>query len=598
MYILGLNFSHNGSAALIKNKKLVGFIATERLTRNKCDRGVNKKVIKYLLDKEGIKFKDVNLIAVVNWFFDRDNENNELFDKSADGFAITTDNGIEYSIEDYVQFHQDQNQLAQGFFTFHIGDLSKPCMLVDHHFAHCAYAWYMSPFDDAMCFSLDVNDNMGTNHAVYYFNEKDKFYRAIRRGGDFNVGGFYSSVCDYLGFYPSLTDAGKVMALAAYGAPKKYSDIVWPKVVQMGDLYHGDQFMHLMGKHKIKKIPNSRGYFPQLKGEGGKPDKYWLKKSDWEDDLHKNIAADTQYILEQSVKSMLHKLLREQKITQNICLAGGTFLNCAMNGNMEKEFSYHNFFAAPACGDDGLTIGAGLFVADNMKINKKKELHQSTAGKRHIHSTREIFEGGKIYSAGEIYDAIKNTKLQRASPDKERFNKRIVAKLKDDKVVGLFTGGSEIGPRALCHRSILASASNPEMKDILNKKVKHREEFRPFGPVVLEDEADMYFDLIRSEYPFMLFNLKCLIPDEIPSGIHVDNTARIQTANEKDNPVIFGILTELYKQTKKSVLINTSFNVQGEPIVETPEDALNCFKKTKIDVVAFTAGDKYYLVEK
>ena len=601
MYTLGLNFSHSGSVALVKDGRLVGYIATERLTRKKFERGVNKAAIKYVLDKEGIKLKDVSLAAVVSWFFDRDSEGKELFDKNKEGFSITNDQGIEYSLQDYIQFYQNSSMVAQGFFTLHIGDQSLPCMHVDHHFSHCCYAYYMSPFEDCLAMSLDVNDTMGNSHSVYYFNDNEKIFRPLRRGGDFAVGAFYSMVCDYLGFYPSLSDAGKIMALAAYGKTdsRALENCCWPIVNRIGDIYHGDQIMHLLTSMGIRRIPEIRTFYPQLKGEGGKADPFWLDKKSWNSDLSKNIAASAQKVLEYSVFNFISSLKKSNPEQDNLVMSGGTFLNCVMNGWLNEEAQrsqlFKNMFIAPASGDEGLSIGAAMFLSDRLKSNKKKEIVVNTNRPKVYHSIQEVIEGGKTYSEIEIKEAIKEQRLSSTKLEDQGLV-YVVDLLRKGKIVAWFQGGSEIGPRALCHRSILADARDPEMKNKLNK-IKLREEFRPVAPVVLKEEAISWFEIEEDkDYPFMLFSVKCNKSEDVPSALHIDESARIQTVSIEDNKLIWALLQIWDKATAVPMLINTSFNDSGMPIVESPSDALKCFASTEIDALFFV--DHSLIVEK
>jgi carbamoyltransferase len=588
MIVLGIGCGHDGSVCLVDNGKMVGFIATERITRFKKERGVTKKAIKYILDKHDVKLADVDLVAVTNWFWDRAPDGYELWDKSKEGFSITKQNGVNYEIADYQHFNNASN-VAHGVFTFHIGDQEKPCMLVDHHFAHAASAFYLSPFDKAVTLTVDFSDNMGNGHSVYYFDDIEKYFRPLRKGGDFALGSFYGSICDYLGFYPSLTDAGKVMALAAYGEVNEEiaAGIEWPHNVRMGDLFHGDQFMKLLTRMGVEHIPEQRAYFPQLRKEGGKPDKHWLKKEDWKKSPNKDIAANAQWILELSLQNMVDRIRHDVQQTNNICLAGGTTLNCVANGKLLNGFANMNVFVPPAPGDDGLSIGAAFFISDMLQKNKKTGEIKTRSMKvpKSSHTVVESFEGGMRYSDDDVLSSIKEV---RSKVDYEKVDDvAIVAAqaISDNKIVGWFQGGSELGPRALGHRSILANATNPDMKDILNEKVKHREEFRPFAPMVLKEKAHLWFDLPKGvESPFMLFSVACKKPDKIPSGVHIDDTSRVQTLG-KENCLIYDVVKEFNRLTKVPVIINTSFNDQGEPIVETPENAIKCFLGTEIDVL-------------
>ena len=587
IYILGLNCGHDGSVSLVKNGKLVSFIATERVTRSKKQRGVDKRTIKYILSKENIRLKDISMAAVTNWFWDRDAEGNELWDKTKEDFSIVNENGVDYTFEDWQMFYQNNGMVAQGVFSLQIGEQEVPCVLVDHHFSHSASSFYLSPFKDAVSLSVDFADNMSTSHSVYYFNHSDKSYRVIRRGGDFDIGSFYGSMCDYLGFYPSLTDAGKVMALSAFG--KVNMDIVdglsWPDVKRMGQLFHGDQYNTLLYRHGVKKIPASRVLYPQLKGEGGTADISWLNKNDWNKPKNKNIAADVQYILEQSMVNMVKEITSNIKNTKNICLSGGTILNCVCNGILQKQFPEYNFFIPPAPGDDGLAIGSALFISQQLNISDNQIIFDYTSKPKKNHSLLESFEGGKRYDDQEIEISIKDHKLKYNKLSKLDMAKRVAQDISEGKIVAYFEGGSEIGPRALGHRSILADARNKDMKDKLNKNVKHREGFRPFAPMVLQEKVHEWFDVEEGyESPFMLFSHKSIRGSDIPSGVHVDDSGRLQTISE-DNGRIYDIIKSFEEITDVPVIINTSFNDKGEPIVETPEDAVKCFVGTDIDVL-------------
>jgi carbamoyltransferase len=587
IYILGLNCGHDGSVALVKNGKLVSFIATERISRNKKQRGVDKRTIKYILSKENIRLKDVSMVAVTNWFWDRDGEGNELWDKTKEDFSIVNENGVDYTFEDWQGFYQNGGMVAQGVFSLQIGDQEAPCVLVDHHFAHSSSSFYLSPFKDALSLSVDFADNMSTSHSVYYFNHSERSYRVIRRGGDFDIGSFYGSMCDYLGFYPSLTDAGKVMALSAYGEINK--DIVegleWPNVKRIGQLFHGDQYNTLLYRHGVKKIPLNRVLYPQLKGEGGNVDDNWLRNKDWNKKNNKNIAADVQHILQESMLNMMEEMISNVRNTKNICLSGGTVLNCVCNGFLQKTYPDYKFFIPPAPGDDGLAIGSALFISQQLSVTEEGYVFDYTSKPKKKHSLLESFEGGKRYDDQEIEIAIKNQKLSFEKMSNDDISTKVAKDISEGKIVAYFEGGSEIGPRALGHRSILADARNKDMKDKLNKNVKHREEFRPFAPMVLQDKVHEWFDVEEGyESPFMLFSHKSIKGSDIPSGVHIDDSGRLQTIT-KDNGRIYDIIKSFDDITGVPVIINTSFNDKGEPIVETPEDAVKCFVGTDIDVL-------------
>ena len=264
-WVLGLSFGHNSSISLVKNRKLIAHIDSERLSRKKADRNVTKKAIKYVLDSANIKLENIAYCTICNWYSDRGLDGAELFDKSKEGFNLSYENGTSLSQEEYIRLH-NSGTVSNGVFYLHIGNQKIPVFICDHHFSHCCSAFYLSPYEDAICVSVDFSDNTGTNHSVYYMNDKEKIFRPLRRGGDFGIGSFYGCIVDFLGFAPSLIGAGKVMALAAYGeqllADKVDHELIenlsWPDVVKMGDIFHGDQYLHLLTRLGVKNIPDRR----------------------------------------------------------------------------------------------------------------------------------------------------------------------------------------------------------------------------------------------------------------------------------------------------------------------------------------------------
>jgi carbamoyltransferase len=263
-------------------------------------------------------------------------------------------------------------------------------------------------------------------------------------------------------------------------------------------------------------------------------------------------------------------------------------LNCVANGKLRERFPHLNFFAAPACGDDGLAVGSALYAHSQWKKDKFGAMF-SEASIKQAHTNSEIFTGGRLYSNAEILASLEQARqtLEKQNIlvsdfDKDDTPKYVADLIADGKIVAWFEGGSECGPRALGHRSILADARDAGMKDKLNARVKHREPFRPFCPVVLKEHASEWFK-DGTESPFMLFSTVCLQPEKVPSAAHVDNTSRIQTIDEENNGFYYKVVKAFYEKTGIPLMINTSFNIQGEPIVETPLDALNCFANTEID---------------
>jgi carbamoyltransferase len=275
-------------------------------------------------------------------------------------------------------------------------------------------------------------------------------------------------------------------------------------------------------------------------------------------------------------KVLLHRArwLRETTGAKNLCIAGGVALNCVANGRIVREAGFDNVWIQPAAGDDGIAIGCAYYG------------HLALQGKPRSNVITHAYFG-RPYADDEIKDAVNSRLVRMVS--KTQQSSDICADtakiLADGKVIGWFQGGSEYGPRALGNRSIIADPRTPEMKDILNKRVKHRQAFRPFAPIVLAERAGDVFEGGERESPFMLVAMRVRKEwqDKIPSIVHIDGTARVQTVRKEDNPLLHRLLTEFDKLTGVPVLLNTSFNVKGEPIVERPHDAVECFLTTGID---------------
>ena len=592
MNILGLQFGHDGSAFVVKDRKLVSFICTERVNKQKKARGVDAQTLDYVLNKAGLTLDEIDLVTINNWFWDRGADGRELFDKKAAGFSIKKENGQEYSFEEDFKNFTQSGGMMDGLYDFSFFNYVKKCLIFDHHFSHNAYSFYTSPFDEALSLSVDFLDGVGTNFSTYYFNSNNftNPFIQLSKGQGFPIGSYYGQICDFLGFYPSLTDAGKVMALAAYGKPcDNYKDICWEEANTFTNIFGADQFVHTLVSHGVSNIPMRRAFFPQLHGEGGEVDPFWLNKNDWTKQLNKDIAATAQQVLEESMLQITKKIQNSAgNLSKNLCLSGGTNLNCVSNGKLLHKLDL-NVHLSPACGDDGLAVGSALFASNFFGEFNEQGLNQNIRKKKK-HSYVEVFEGGIRYSEDEIkqeldkYQDNNKVKFTRIT-DQDELVDKTAEYIKNNKVVGWFYRGSEVGPRALGHRSILANPANPDMKDILNKKVKHREEFRPFAPVVPKEVAHEWFDLKGKESPYMLFSVECLQPDKLPSAIHIDNTARVQTVSKNINDRFYDLVVKFGEKTNVPVILNTSFNVQGQPIVEDPKDAIDCFLGTEIDVL-------------
>lgn len=543
MNILGLGGSdHDVSTTLIKNGEIVSAIEEERITRKKY--GFNSNLLlgrsrKYVLNAGDISLEDVDTVVI-----------DEILPKTA-------------------------------YFT-----VRRNTHIVNHHMLHASSAFYPSSFEEAAILVVDnagsflkYKDKEGIETLTYAYGKGNKievidkvigkkYHTAQLLNGEHyqkgdpenSLGYFYKLISHYCGFnfiqndgfY--FTEDGKTMGLAPYGTDKYYSIL--------------RSFVKLHEDGQIE-IDLHSGKFQETLDEIVK------EKLDQKSDLKRkaDIAYAGQKILEES---LIHAATYLYKKTgcKKLCIAGGVGLNSVTNGKILKETPFEEIFIQPASGDNGTSLGAalwGYYSINNMERKVDDKLQMKTAYL------------GREYGEDEIKEAIdKYPELRVEQPENVAYE---TAKLiKDGKIVSLFQGGSEFGPRALGHRSILADPTRDDMKDWVNSRVKFREGFRPFAPAVLYEYQTEYFD-IEQYTPFMLIvaDVKEDKRNVIPAVTHVDGTARLQSVKREHSEMYYDIIHEFMKFTGVPVILNTSFNVKGEPIVETPEDAIKCFLGTNID---------------
>lgn len=555
MYILGLGGSdHDVSATLIKDGQIVCAIEEERVTRKKY--GFNSNLIygssrKYCLQSEGLKLSDVDLIV-------------------ADEILPQT---VLFSV--------------------------KNCHKVNHHLLHAASTFYPSGFEEAAILVVDNagslvewNGKQGLETLTYahgkgkeinilkkIIGEKYKSAMTINKQvyqtGDPNnsLGYFYKLISHYCRFDFIVnqdyyfTEDGKTMGLAPYGTDKYYSQI--------------RSFVKLMDNGEFEIDLHSGGFESFLKEITEKP------LEDKEKDLKRraDIAYAGQKILEEA---LLHAANHLYDITKcpNLCIAGGVGLNSVANGKILKETPFKRLFVQPASGDSGTSIGAAMWGYYKIADHPRETNNKLTMKNAYL---------GRSYTEKQIEESLKKFSDCDIEWDKPEDLLHQTAKLiSEDMIVGWFQGGSEFGPRALGNRSILANPTKDYMKDHVNAQVKFREGFRPFAPSVIYEYQSEYFEL-EQESPFMLIVAK-VHPDKrsvIPAITHVDGSARLQSVT-KENGAYYELINEFRKITGVPVVLNTSFNIKGEPIVESPEDAIKCFIGTKIDYLAIGP----YLVKK
>ena len=564
-YILGIScFYHDSAAALIKNGEIIAAAQEERFTRVKHDASFPINAINYCLNEADIHPEDIDYIVFYeNPFLKFERilfTNIATFPKSLQQFLLATKSWIKEKlwVESIIRERLDYD-----------GEV----LFGKHHLSHMASAFYTSPFKKSAILTMDGVGEWAT--ASYGIGKDNKIEIIKEMRFPHSLGLLYSAFTYYLGFKINNGEY-KVMGLAPYGKPRYYDRIMNELIDLKSDGSIQLNLKYFAFHYGLKMI--NRRFAVLFGGPSRKPDEPFTER-------HKDIAASIQKATETIVLKMADYVYQETKI-KNLCLAGGVALNSVANGKLLKKSRFDNIYVQPAATDAGGALGAALSVWYNTLKNKR------------IYMGRENIYLGPSFTDEEIVSVLKQypVKYEKYTPD--QLVKRTAKLLADGRIVGWFQGRMEWGPRALGNRSILADPRRAEMKDKINKYVKHREAFRPFAPAVLSEYAEEYFEIDR-ESPWMLFTVpvKKEKQKKIPAVVHIDGSARVQTVSEKDNPLFHQLLKEFYKITGIPVLLNTSFNIKGQPIVCSPEDAINTFLKTGLDILVINnyicrKGDK------
>ena len=372
MNILGLQCGYNGSVCVVVDGNIIGYAKTGKNFK----RGITKKAIKDALDSAGLKLKDIDLAAIVNWFSDRDSEGTECWDKNEEKFSITKENGIEYSFEDFANFYRNNAMVAQGTYTLNIDNQIVKCMVVDHLFAHCAYAYLTSSFTDCMAVCIDTHDGHGANNCIYWMQDEDKAFRVWRRDQTFATINIYTGFTDVLGMHPAIENMESLRELATEhtGDLLNTTHWIWPQNVQMGNIFHGDQGTALMVLNGVKNVPEKFGYFPPLSGEG-EIDDAWMNKSDNKTHSKRaSIAANVMTVVDGSLRNYIEKT---KVLGGNIAIGG----KVTMFENIVNELKDERTHFTSPHNDDELSAGAALFVSDQLMKTKKGEIITNTKKK-------------------------------------------------------------------------------------------------------------------------------------------------------------------------------------------------------------------------
>ncbi len=553
MYILGIScFYHDSAVALVKDGKLIAAAQEERFTRIKHDQSFPKNAIKFCLDFAGIKINDLDYLGFYEKPFLK-------FERILQTYLLSAPRSY-FSFIKAMPLWLKQKLWMKHAIQEETGFEGK-IIFCEHHLAHAASAFLVSPFKKAAILTMDGVGEWAT--ATKGYGDGNNIYLTHQINFPDSLGLLYSAFTYYCGFKVNSGEY-KLMGLSPYGKPKYVKEIL-NNLIEIKDdgSFHLNQkyFAYTYGTLMIND--NFRDLFGHKERH---PDE---KITSFYQDISKSIQAVTEEIILKAVKT----LYKETRLT-NLCLAGGVALNCVVNGRIIRESDFKELFVQPAAGDAGGALGTAFFIYNTL-LGKKRNYQMDKAYL------------GPEFSNQEIKNFLDFHKVKyKYYQDTTELIKDTTKLIKNQFVVGWFQGRMEYGPRALGNRSILADPRNPENQDRVNLKIKFREDFRPFAPTVLEECLNDYFDIDRPS-PFML--LVCQVkdnPSPIPAVTHKDHSARIQSVSKTQNPFYHRLIKEFKHQTGCGVLINTSFNVRGEPIVCAPQDAYNCFMGTNMDYLA------------
>lgn len=561
MNILGIGgYSHDSSAALVVDGALVAAVDEERLTRVKHQGGVPHKAVAYCLEAAGLSSDDIDHIGCYMRPGLRIGRRLPYRLTQVFRSPVYSAGFMAYELAHNALYVHGMRGLRGRKTRLHF---------MEHHPAHAASAFLVSPFERAALLTIDYIGEYAVTWTGIGEGTKIRCLRRVHYPNSLGV--FYSAITDYLGFLRA-SDEYKVMGLASYGEPEYYEDFRRLIRVRPDGWYDID-----LSWAAWHYLPGSRcGYFSKKFVDRFGPPR---KKGEAIERRHQNIAASAQRILEEAVLSLAKRLQADTRL-KHLCMAGGVALNCSMNGRLRRETPFEDIYVQPAAGDDGIAIGAAFQLH-----------HQITGAPRAFEMTHALW--GPEYGNAEIERFLEMAKLPYECP--ADVEERTAELLAAGKIVGWFQGRMEFGPRALGARSILADPTRGDMKDLLNRYVKHREDFRPFAPSVLEERAGEYFSGC-SRSPFMLFVYPVAAEKRaaVPAITHIDGTARVQTVLRAAQPRYYRMIEAFERRRGAPMVLNTSFNVMGEPIVCTPADAVRCFYSTGID--ALVMGD--YVLEK
>ena len=585
MRVLGISaFYHDSAAALVEHGRIVAAAQEERFTRIKQDSNYPSHAIDYCLSAADIKLGDVDFVA----FYDKPFLKFERLLETYTAFAPRGFKSFSMAIPVWIKEKLFQKSLLTKKLKERAPDFDWESRLLfaEHHQSHAASAFFPSPYEDATILTMDGVGEWATASVAQGAGNKLVMTREIH--WPHSLGLLYSAFTYYTG-YKVNSGEYKVMGLAPYGEPK-YKDVILDKVV---DLKADGSFrLNLEYFDYCTGLRMTNDRFAELFGGAPRAPEELLTQK------HMDLAASIQAVTEE-VMLRLTRALAKENGSKNLCLAGGVALNCVANGKVLRDGAFKNIWIQPAAGDAGGALGAALTA-----------YHGFQSQPRHVNGALDAMAGsylGPDFSQNEIETRLQAEGAKFTTVDDGELVEKVADALADEKAIGWFQGRMEFGPRALGDRSILGDPRSPSMQKTLNLKVKYRESFRPFAPSVLREDVADWFD-INDNSPYMLMvadvapaRQKEMTADEqalfgidklniarseIPAVTHVDYSARIQTVHAETNPRYHALISAFKARTGYPVVVNTSFNVRGEPIVCTPEDAFHCFMGTELDMLA------------
>ncbi|MEO7978670.1 carbamoyltransferase N-terminal domain-containing protein [Flavobacterium sp.] len=564
MKILGFNcFGHDSAVALIDKNEIVFAIEEERLSRKKHDGSFPKLALNACLENTNTSSNDIKHIAFF-W-------NPKLSILNIPVYFLKFWNKVPSLLKEQKDFSIEENlgminYLKQMFLLpkkirtlYNLPTSSFKFHYVNHHLCHAASAYYPSNFTNAAILTIDGAGEWATTMLAEGKGATIKKLHTINT--PYSVGAFYQAIAIHLGF-KLIEGPGKLMGLASYGNKESEAYFKLKNVITLlpNGKYSFD--MSYFSYHYTRKSGVTQK-FNDLFGTSKRIAENWS-----EHEL--NLAAAAQRVVEDIVLHLV-TYLKQKTNSENLCLAGGVALNSVSNGIIAKSGLFKNIYIQPAAGDSGTALGAALYV-HHIKLKQPRIQPMQTAFL------------GIGYSDQSIEDTICFFKLKYKKLEDIALTQFAATAINTNKIVAWFQGKDEFGPRALGNRSILANPTHPKMKDILNERVKFRESFRPFAAMVTQEDCGTYFDFdYPNPYMLLVYNVKENYTEKLPSITHIDGTCRIQTVNEQENPKIYNLLCELKKLNGFPIVVNTSFNIKGEPIVSSPTDAIESFLSADID---------------